>query len=108
MHINRHGLREHYRGLTAVLLRNGPANMLFFGLRDPIRTFLPSATSSTSKLLNDFFSGALLGAAISTITYPINGTLNPFPRDRISDLLFVCSGSNEDAKCVWRSLYWTL
>ncbi|CCI50386.1 unnamed protein product [Albugo candida] len=72
VHINRHGLREHYRGLTAVLLRNGPANMLFFGLRDPIRTFLPSATSSTSKLLNDFFSGALLGAAISTITYPIN------------------------------------
>lgn len=35
-----HGLREYYRGLTCVLLRNGPSNFLFFGFRDEIKKLM--------------------------------------------------------------------
>lgn len=35
-----HGLKEYYRGLTCVLLRNGPSNFLFFGLRDEVKKLM--------------------------------------------------------------------
>ncbi|KAJ0399513.1 hypothetical protein P43SY_002178 [Pythium insidiosum] len=41
VHLNKFGLAEHYRGLSAILLRNGPANVLFFGLREPLRQSFP-------------------------------------------------------------------
>jgi len=37
----RHGAKEFYRGFTATVARNAPANALFFTLRDPARDLLP-------------------------------------------------------------------
>ena len=59
--------------LTAVLLRNGPSNIIFFGCRDPLRSVLPGSLEKFG-LLADFLSGACLGAFISTIFYPLNTT----------------------------------
>lgn len=72
LHINKYGLREHYRGLSAILCRNGPGNILFFGLRGPVRETLPRGDTATAMMTNDFLCGAMLGAVISTFTFPIN------------------------------------
>lgn len=67
-----HGVREYYRGFTGLLLRNGPSNALFFTLRRPLKDALPPARSRLGDASNDFISGALLGASISTALYPVN------------------------------------
>ncbi|NXO68397.1 S2551 protein, partial [Phainopepla nitens] len=67
-----YGLREYYRGLVPILLRNGPSNMLFFGLRGPIKQCLPEATSSSSHVVSDFICGGLLGAVLSFLFFPVN------------------------------------
>ena len=59
--------------LSAILMRNGPSNIIFFGCRDQLRTSLPESFDKFG-LLADFLSGACLGAFISTIFYPINTT----------------------------------
>ncbi|KAI9918272.1 hypothetical protein PsorP6_011900 [Peronosclerospora sorghi] len=72
VHINKYGLKEHYRGLSAILCRNGPGNMLFFGLRGPLRELFPEGESTATSMTNDFICGAMLGAVISTFTFPLN------------------------------------
>lgn len=67
------GFREYYRGLTAILMRNGPSNIIFFSCKDKLKHSLPEGMDRYS-LLADFVSGACLGAVISTIFYPINTT----------------------------------
>jgi len=67
------GVREYYRGLTAILMRNGPGNVIFFSCRDPLRSLVPEPHPRLT-LLADFVSGACLGALISTLFYPINTT----------------------------------
>ena len=67
-----YGLREYYRGLTPILLRNGPSNVLFFGLRGPLKSILPEAKTSIGNAANDFVSGAVLGACLSTLFFPVN------------------------------------
>lgn len=69
-----YGIKEYYRGLTAILMRNGPSNIIFFGCRDKLRTSLPEAFLTQFGLLADFVCGACLGAFISTIFYPLNTT----------------------------------
>ena len=59
--------------LSAILLRNGPSNIIFFGCRDPLRSVLPESLEKFG-LVADFLSGACLGAFISTIFYPLNTT----------------------------------
>ena len=68
------GVREFYRGGTAILLRNGPANALYFSLRDVAHDALPAsaAPSQAWETVRHFVSGAVLGAGISTLLYPIN------------------------------------
>ena len=66
------GIREYYRGVSAILLRNGPSNALFFTLREPVRDLLPNTGSPTWNVARDFFSGALLGASLSTAFFPLN------------------------------------
>ena len=80
VHVNKYGLREHYRGLSAILCRNGPGNILFFGLRGPLRQLFPIGETTAATMTNDFICGAMLGAIISTFTFPTNG-----------QLLFVCA-----------------
>lgn len=70
--LTEYGIRECYRGLVPILLRNGPSNVLFFGLRGPIKEQLPEATSRAGHLLNDFVCGGLLGAALGIMFYPLN------------------------------------
>uniref|UniRef100_A0A8D2PQM0 S2551 protein n=1 Tax=Zosterops lateralis melanops TaxID=1220523 RepID=A0A8D2PQM0_ZOSLA len=67
-----YGLREYYRGLVPILLRNGPSNVLFFGLRGPVKQCLPEATSYSSHLVNDFICGGLLGAVLGMLFFPLN------------------------------------
>ncbi|KAJ8336043.1 hypothetical protein SKAU_G00393860 [Synaphobranchus kaupii] len=67
-----HGVRECYRGLLPILLRNGPSNALFFGLRGPIKQQLPEAQSPAANLVNDFICGGLLGAMLGFMFYPLN------------------------------------
>uniref|UniRef100_A0A915A7S4 Solute carrier family 25 member 51 n=1 Tax=Parascaris univalens TaxID=6257 RepID=A0A915A7S4_PARUN len=78
------GPRELYRGLSLVLVRNGFSNSLFFTLRDPLRVYVFDLhkTSKSEKIrripeplmhfIADFVSGALLGATLSTMFFPIN------------------------------------
>ena len=66
------GIRELYRGTFAIILRNGPSNVVFFGLRQPLMDALPQAHSELTKTANAFISGAGLGAFLSTAFFPIN------------------------------------
>ena len=66
-------IKEYYRGYTAIVLRNGPSSALFFSLRGPIKESMPGAgDSEVLSFAEDFASGALLGAALSTLFYPLN------------------------------------
>lgn len=67
-----HGIKEFYRGQTAILLRNGPSNVLFFLGRDYLYLAYPADGTASQKLFLDFVSGALLGACLSTLVYPLN------------------------------------
>ncbi len=70
--------KEYYRGLSVIILRNGPSSALFFSLRGPIKDSMPGQNllSSTEievlSFVEDFISGALLGATLSTLFYPLN------------------------------------
>ncbi|KAL1140380.1 hypothetical protein AAG570_000312 [Ranatra chinensis] len=68
----RQGLREYYRGLTPVLLRNGPSNACFFILRDEAKSRLPDPDNIVGRTLNQFVIGAFIGALCSTMFYPCN------------------------------------
>ncbi|XP_076877943.1 solute carrier family 25 member 51b [Brachyhypopomus gauderio] len=70
--LREHGVRECYRGLVPVLMRNGPSNVLFFGLRGPIKQRLPEARSRAANMINDFVCGGLLGAGLGIMFYPLN------------------------------------
>lgn len=70
--LKRHGIREYYRGLVPILLRNGFSNVLFFGLRGPIKEHLPTATTHSAHLVNDFICGGLLGAVLGFMFFPLN------------------------------------
>lgn len=70
--VTEYGVRECYRGLVPILLRNGPSNVLFFGLRGPIKEKLPQASSRAGHLVNDFVCGGLLGAGLGIMFYPLN------------------------------------
>lgn len=70
--LTEYGVRECYRGLVPILLRNGPSNVLFFGLRGPIKEQLPEASSQAGHLVNDFVCGGVLGAALGIMFYPLN------------------------------------
>ncbi|XP_042349046.1 solute carrier family 25 member 51b [Plectropomus leopardus] len=70
--LTEYGVRECYRGLVPILLRNGPSNVLFFGLRGPIKEQLPEASSRAGHMVIDFVCGGLLGAALGIMFYPLN------------------------------------
>ena len=74
MDLRRHGLREYYRGLSVIVLRNSLSNAVFFGLRGPLRDALPGSSEHCTfcSTLRDFASGAVLGATISTAVFPLN------------------------------------
>jgi hypothetical protein len=40
-----YGIREYYRGITPILMRNGPSSAMFFCLRGPVTDLLPRSKS---------------------------------------------------------------
>lgn len=66
------GFKEYYRGLSAVLWRNSISNILFLGLREPLKQSLPTPETQWGELGNSFISGAGLGAFLSTTFFPLN------------------------------------
>ncbi|XP_043225666.1 mitochondrial nicotinamide adenine dinucleotide transporter SLC25A51-like isoform X2 [Amphibalanus amphitrite] len=66
------GLAEYYRGLVPILLRNSASNVLFFGLRERLKAAAPHDGGRASSAAWDFACGALIGAFISTVMYPLN------------------------------------
>lgn len=74
--ISRLGVGELYRGVSAVLLRNGPSNALFLGLRQPLKEALPCPDTMFGQSLSAFLSGAGLGASLSTAFFPLNVVKN--------------------------------
>ncbi|XP_063546159.1 mitochondrial nicotinamide adenine dinucleotide transporter SLC25A51 [Cydia strobilella] len=68
----RYGIKEFYRGLTPILMRNGPSNAMFFIIRDEVRLLLPPQERVLYKSLQDFLAGATIGAILSTLFYPLN------------------------------------
>lgn len=72
-HISRYyGIKEFYRGLVPILLRNGPSNAMFFIIRDEIREKLPKQDNILYDSLQNFIAGASIGALLSTLFYPLN------------------------------------
>ena len=52
-----HGFTEYYRGLSAILIRNGPANVIFFTARERLSVPDPSYA-------RQFATGACIGALV--------------------------------------------
>lgn len=68
-----YGYREYYRGLTPILLRNGPSNVFYFFLRDYAKDRLQKKSVSWyGKMTTDFICGGVIGGLISTFFYPLN------------------------------------
>ncbi|XP_014676123.1 PREDICTED: solute carrier family 25 member 51-like [Priapulus caudatus] len=70
-----YSMREYWRGVMPILIRNGPSNVVFFGLRQPFKDMMPVVDTIRNPMLyylEHFLSGAILGASISTIFYPVN------------------------------------
>lgn len=70
--LKKYGLKEYYRGLTPIMLRNGPSNVVYFSSRDLVKSNFPPSQYWYINLVQDFTSGALIGAITSTIFYPLN------------------------------------
>lgn len=67
-----YGIKEYYRGLAPILYRNGPSNVCFFIIRDEVKAILPKQDVAWKMTLLNFFSGAMIGACISAVFYPLN------------------------------------
>lgn len=67
-----YGVREYYRGLVPILLRNGPSNVFFFVLRDEFQMRLKKSNSALNQAIKEFLCGALIGVMLSTIFFPLN------------------------------------
>ena len=70
--ISSRGVRELYRGTSAIVLRNSLSNVLFFSFREPIMNSLPEPHSEVGNMANAFISGAGLGAVLSSLFFPLN------------------------------------
>ncbi|CAH1736605.1 mitochondrial nicotinamide adenine dinucleotide transporter SLC25A51 [Aphis gossypii] len=69
-----YSVSEFYRGLTPILLRNGPSNISFFLLREAANSYIVIPTSAWTgyKLFKEFLTGAFIGALNSALFYPCN------------------------------------
>ncbi|KAF5286354.1 hypothetical protein FQR65_LT12648 [Abscondita terminalis] len=67
-----YGIREYYRGLVPILLRNGPSNVCFFVLRDEFQMHYKKSNSMMKQTVSEFLCGALIGVVLSSIFFPLN------------------------------------
>lgn len=78
--LRHYGYREYYRGISVVIARNSLSNALFFTLKEPFKKAVldasPVKSNVGTQIIADFVSGAILGASISTIFFPMNVVKN--------------------------------
>ena len=67
-----HGFNELYRGMSAICMRNAFSNSLFFSLRIPMKEMFPETDNKFENSIYDFLNGALIGAVLSTMFFPLN------------------------------------
>lgn len=69
-----YSISEFYRGLTPILLRNGPSNISFFLLREAANSYIviPPTSWAGCKIFKEFLTGAFIGALNSALFYPCN------------------------------------
>ncbi|XP_023020379.1 mitochondrial nicotinamide adenine dinucleotide transporter SLC25A51 [Leptinotarsa decemlineata] len=70
--VRSYGFGEYYRGLTPILLRNGPSNVGFFIVRDEVQRRMPRYENEFVRSLTEFMCGAMIGVVLSSICYPLN------------------------------------
>lgn len=70
--LRRFGIREYYRGMVPILLRNGPSNACFFIMREELQEHLCDINNELLKTSSEFIGGALIGVVLSTFFYPLN------------------------------------
>lgn len=61
-----YGITEYYRGASAILLRNGPSNAIFFVLREPVRNLMPAPKSPDDMPLHVALARAAEDAAAAS------------------------------------------
>ena len=67
------GFREMFTGLSAISLRNCLGSGLFLFFREPFQKLLPHRENGgVLNVLSDFLNGAVLGACISTLSFPFS------------------------------------
>ncbi|MBZ3879365.1 Solute carrier family 25 member 51 [Sciurus carolinensis] len=67
------GNGEYHRGLVPILFHNGFSNVLFFGLRGPVKEHLPAATTHSAHWVSGFSCGGLLDLHMSgSLVFPVN------------------------------------
>lgn len=73
------GLKEYYRGFSAVVIRNVVSNCVFFMARERLTSIMTFASSKGTRknatvlvTTGSFASGAILGGTVSCIVFPIN------------------------------------
>ncbi|KAG9404820.1 hypothetical protein AC1031_005024 [Aphanomyces cochlioides] len=108
--INAVSFRENYRGLTAILMRNAPSNVIFFGLREHVREMLPVTTTSSATVAVDFASGAMLGAFLSTLFFPLNVAKTRMqsvygPHERYIGVAEALKLTYHERGCSWARVY---
>lgn len=62
--LRKFGSAEYYRGLTCVLMRNGPSNILFFGLRGEIKKLMPDWPSRAKTKTQEQSQNPLLSNSL--------------------------------------------
>lgn len=77
-YISRFGLKEIYTGYLPCLMRDSFGNCLYFGLKPILSTYLNK--NSKNKWFNDLCTGCLLGAFITSITFPLNVLKSSFQK----------------------------
>ena len=106
--ISSRGLRELYRGSSAIVLRNGLSNVLFFGLREPLMNSLPHPHSEFGSTFNAFISGACLGAALSSLFFPLNVVktrMQTVVEGRHHGMIWTTQVILKERKGKWRKMY---
>ena len=77
----RYGTSEFFRGTTAIIFRNGTSNVAFFYAKQLSKEHFPvyNEIQGSSKngtrykaICADFLTGAVIGAGVSTLFYPVN------------------------------------
>ncbi|XP_072401291.1 mitochondrial nicotinamide adenine dinucleotide transporter SLC25A51 [Diabrotica undecimpunctata] len=70
--LGKFGIREYYRGLVPIVLRNGPSNVGFFILREEMQNRFPKYQNEFLRTSIEFLCGSMIGVLLSTVFYPLN------------------------------------